>query len=144
MTWPVYMATWKVKPHVEKLCDILGVTLEELFPLFFCKVREKKFENDDLFISEYTLKTAIDTEERYASIEVFQKLNDKQYKKLSKREKKILLMYFFNDATLQDIADVYSLSRDRIRQIMLNALRKMRWNKINLRNDWLETKEVYQ
>lgn len=46
--------------------------------------------------------------------------------KLSEREKKIITLRFFYQKTLQEIGDLFKVSRDRIRQIEYEALKKMR------------------
>jgi RNA polymerase sigma factor (sigma-70 family) len=143
MSWPVYVKDWKIKPYVEKICDILGVTVEELFPLFFCKVREKQFENEELFISEYTLKISENTESRFASTEIYQKLNDKQYAKLSKRTKKILYKYFFEEKTYREIGENFNIHQERVRQIILKVLRRWRLGNGDLYHDWKETEEIF-
>ena len=142
-TWPVYVKDWKVKPYVEKICDILGVTVEELFPFFFCKIREKKFENDELFMSEYTLKISEDTESRFASKEIYQKLNDKMYAEFTTRTKEMLYKYFFEEKTYDEIGDEYDLSQERVRQIILISLGRWRRNKKFLYHDWKEAEEIF-
>lgn len=45
---------------------------------------------------------------------------------LKPREKQIIAFRFFKDKTLEEVANIFSLSRDRVRQIEAKALRKLR------------------
>lgn len=139
MTWPVYISNGQIKPHVQKIADILGCSVEELFPLYFCKKREKQFTNNELFLSAYTIKISRNTEISFLEIEFFKKLNDERYAAIPKRTKTMLYLRFFEDSTLEEIANEFHLSRDRVRQIIDKGLRIMRFGKANLAHDWRET-----
>jgi len=47
--------------------------------------------------------------------------------RLSEQESKVIYYRFFDNCTLNEVAELYGVTRERIRQIEAKALRKMRW-----------------
>lgn len=50
----------------------------------------------------------------------------KLIEELSEREQNFISFYYFEDFTLEEIGKMYSITRDRVRQVILKAIRKMR------------------
>lgn len=50
----------------------------------------------------------------------------KLMEELSEREQNFISFYYFEDFTLEEIGKMYSITRDRVRQVILKAIRKMR------------------
>lgn len=46
------------------------------------------------------------------------------YVKMTERSKAIVVMYLSTSATLKDIADMHGISRERVRQIVVEAYRR--------------------
>ncbi len=68
----------------------------------------------------------------YEDIE-FKDLLEKMQKNLKPREKHILYLYYDKEYTLEMIGKEYSLTRERVRQIILQALRKCMFSARKLR-----------
>lgn len=47
-------------------------------------------------------------------------------KDLTEREQKVIELYYFEEMTLEEVGKVFSVTRDRIRQIIAKAIRKLR------------------
>ena len=129
MIWPVYVNTWQVRPYVLKLCDILSMDLEDMFPLFYCKKRAEKVVNEELFMSDYTLRISQDTEDAYYTKELYDKAIDSirsmEFSQKNKgRALKMFIMYYEQEGTLDDLSKAFSLSRDRCRQILQTLMRR--------------------
>ncbi len=67
----------------------------------------------------------IQPEERVQETELKEKLNEAM-QKLTEKEKKVILLYYYEDLTLKEISRVLEVSESRISQLHTKALSKMR------------------
>lgn len=116
------------KPTVIKIADYLSVTPDMLFP--------EQHLHDPL--SKNTFKAQVDAEQMFllASPEqdldpvklisdegAFEKMIDCG---LTSREQNLIRMRFSDDMTLREVGEVFDVTVERVRQIEIKALRKMR------------------
>jgi RNA polymerase sigma factor (sigma-70 family) len=131
MTVSPLNADGKIRPFVEKLIDFLCVPFDELFSSEQCEaLATNKSERE------------VDAEQMFAltNSEPLQLIHDDGLSNaiesalgiLKEKERKVIEMrYGFNgeqERTLEQIGDQWNIGRERVRQIELNALRKIREN----------------
>lgn len=124
VSWPVYR-DGKLKPYVEKLSDVLGTPVEELFPMFFCKLKPQTVDTDDVGISDYTLRISQDSEDLALLRERYEKVVGLMRLVLDKRRFTVMLMYFIDDMTYAEIGEHYKISRDRVGILLKSAISKL-------------------
>lgn len=121
-------------PSPEKIAKELGLSLEYIKRVLRTKFEEKSLD-DSIEGKEETLGDLIGDEEFYAPALEAWKISWKEeiaklLSKLKPREREIIeLRYGLKDGTpwtLQEVADILNLSRERIRQIETGALEKIR------------------
>lgn len=117
---------WKKIPKI--IAIALNVEPEEIFPEHLQQSRQNKYEIQ--LNSQSLLETfSISPEELFQKKELKENINSILLT-LSPREANILKLRFGiggnEEYTLEEIADEYGISRDRIRQIEVKALRKLR------------------
>ena len=127
----------------DKIADFFGKDVRELFPMEFLKFMHTQNTTDISYgkmeikaLETYEAKEALkleescDPEQQTLSAELASLLTRKIDTMLKPREKKIVKMKFgldgYNPHTLAEIADVFMVTRDRVRQILERALSKLK------------------
>lgn len=118
----------QIKPWVKRVCEVLRMDEEGLFPRYFCEANRNganKFTEDQapgFSVGEYAGQTPQD----YAEQASLSRQAEKVLATLTPQEEKILRLRFWDNYTLDQIAKVFGVSRERIRQKEAKALRKLR------------------
>lgn len=123
------------RPMVYRLCDSLECTPEDLFT--DTQLRTALETNKrTLQVNEAEMQFALENMNATRSLEQIiddRDLNTKLFEaldKLTPREKKGIEMNFglngMHEHTLQEVADYFGVTRERTRQIILKAMRKLR------------------
>lgn len=126
---------------MERMADYFDTPKEELFPMDLLLLLKNKDEGDDKHsktrakaIENYALNESIRKEyESDPANQVVQKEQNNNFNViisvLSERERKVIDLYYGLDGekphTLQGIADILDVTRERARQILNKALKKM-------------------
>ncbi len=126
----------KRKPSVDELADITGLPYEQIIVLLRVSNRHLSFDSPvskadddttmlDLYVQENPIETDDDLIKDSIREEIVRSLSV-----LSNREKEVLKLHYGlngeKSLSLNEIADRFSLSKERVRQIRERALRKMR------------------
>ena len=85
---------------------------------FFSKYKKEPFESFETLEDTYEMPEVLDFEVKDAITQVLSTLTP--------REERVIRERFFNNKTLEEIGQTFSVTRDRIRQIEAKALRKMK------------------
>lgn len=122
----------ELKNSVKKLMDIFKCPLNELFPenykvvetnKYIKEVSQQEIELISMQSSEMNMLTySLDSE--LEQIDLRNKI-EKLINTLSPREAEIIRLRYFNNYTLAEIAKEASISKQRVRQIIETAIRKM-------------------
>lgn len=133
-TWPVYLtnktvngqkyAAYDVKPIVTRLGDVLGMDIEDMFPLYFCKIRGKQDINPELFISRWSMDARHPHEDTCSTREVI----FYGWKTLTTREKKAVIDFVVYEKTYEEIGQEFTVTGTRVREIVAKGLRKLRYS----------------
>ena len=125
--WQVEGREGEIKPFARKLSQALGAPLHKIFPREVCGIDNIPLTDEMLnaeTLSEFTL------EERDPAM-YCERINEiknliKFVKKLRSRERTVVRRKYFLDESLGEIAEIIGASRERVRQIELKAIRKVR------------------
>ena len=131
---PVSLRTGEVLPWVERTCLVLGVPPEELFPRYFCTMRDETAEEpeklipEDYLFSEDTVQALTEpaeiTAERRELVRlVLHLLNDKP------KLQRVIELRFLWDHTLDEVSKVLGCTRERVRQMEAKGLALMKARK---------------
>ena len=131
---PVSLRTGEILPWVERTCLVLGVPPEELFPRYFCTLRDDQEEAPDKLIPEDYLfsddtiqaltEPAETTAERRELVRlVLHLLDDKP------RMQRTIELRLLWDQTLDEVAKVMGCTRERARQMEAKGLALMKARK---------------
>ena len=85
---------------------------------FFAKYKKEPFESFETLEDTYEMPEVLDFEIKNAITQVLSTLTP--------REERVIRERFFNNKTLEEVGQTFSVTRDRIRQIEAKALRKMK------------------
>lgn len=112
----------------EKLCDVLGKLPEELWSNDQIRPLEKNFTELDM-TQEQVMSLLPDYETTY--IQDFDKKDLEEVMNvmlgtLDNKHRKVLDLRYKEGLTLEEIADQYNITRERVRQIEARALRQLR------------------
>lgn len=112
-----------LKPWARKLVHALGYSIEKIFPREFCDITLKK-PLLDCQIVPIVHSYGNQIPENISDIvsELFEIMTTV----LSERDIEILDYHLYHDLTNQDIGDIFSISRERVRQIIKRSLNKVR------------------
>lgn len=131
-TWPVYLtsrtvggikyAAYDVKPLVTRLGAVLGMDIEDMFPLYFCKIRGHQDVNPELFTGRWSMRSCLPHDDIYAAREVV----FWGWDTLSTREKKAVVDFVIYEKTYDEIGKDFTVSGERVRELVVKALRKLR------------------
>ena len=84
----------------------------------FAKYKKEPFESFETIEDTYEMPEVLDFEIKNAITQVLSTLTP--------REERVIRERFFNNKTLEEVGQTFSVTRDRIRQIEAKALRKMK------------------
>ena len=121
------------QPTDEELAEELGMTEDEYYS-FISALKITNLVSLHEFMEAGGNEPAMDTkknsyfeqpEEKVSREELSAKLND-ALGVLTDREKKVILLYYYEDLTLKEISEVMDVSESRVSQLHTKALKKMR------------------
>lgn len=121
------------QPTDEELAEELGMTEDEYYT-FISALKITNLVSLNEFMEAGGNEPAMDTkknsyfeqpEEKVSREELSAKLND-ALGVLTDREKKVILLYYYEDLTLKEISEVMDVSESRVSQLHTKALKKMR------------------
>lgn len=121
------------QPTDEELAEELGMTENEYYS-FISALKITNLVSLNEFMEAGGNEPAMDTkknsyfeqpEEKVSREELSAKLND-ALGVLTDREKKVILLYYYEDLTLKEISEVMDVSESRVSQLHTKALKKMR------------------
>ena len=67
-----------------------------------------------------------DSPEEYIEKEELKKVLEESLEQLTEKEKKVILLYYYEDLTLKEISNVLEVSESRVSQLHTRALQKMK------------------
>ncbi|MBR4341125.1 MAG: FliA/WhiG family RNA polymerase sigma factor [Lachnospiraceae bacterium] len=115
----------------EELADELGITLDEL-----CDMQNETKVSNIISLDEYMEQGDIKAEpvetkdymqpDKVVEKEELKKLLLEVLETLTDKEKKVILLYYYEDMTLKEISSVMDVSESRVSQLHSKALVKMR------------------
>jgi RNA polymerase sigma factor (sigma-70 family) len=131
MTYSPLDCEGKLRPIATNLCEILGKLPEDLWSNEQLYPLEKNFSEMDMDYAQVcALLPKEDQRVEFDDSGVEQRqlrdMLEKVLDTLTQRESKVLRMHFFEGMTLPEIAEAYGVSRTRILQLELKAMRKLR------------------
>ena len=115
----------------EEIAEELGITLEEL-----CNMQNETKVSKIISLDEYMEQgdskvEPVETKEymqpdRVVEMEELKKLLLEVLETLTEKEKKVILLYYYEEMTLKEISNVMDVSESRVSQLHSKALIKMR------------------
>ena len=117
-----------VRESAGKIAEFFGADLYDLWPLYFCPMNQTKASDEELIC---TFHQGLFDEEfddpavRYEKREDSRSFYNLIKAKLSKRELEVMKLRM-NDETLEDIGDLFKVSRERVRQVEKKAINMIR------------------
>lgn len=124
-------AEGEFRPVSERLCEVLNKLPEDLWSNEQLYPLERNFSEMELSYAEVCAMLP-ESEQTYlfdsseAEADRTKKLLSSALSKLTLQEQKVVKMRFYEDMTLDKIANTLDVTRERIRQVEGNALRKLR------------------
>ncbi|MGN0241593.1 MAG: FliA/WhiG family RNA polymerase sigma factor [Candidatus Weimeria sp.] len=127
------MARTGREPTDEELAEEMGMSLDDYFS-FISSLKITNLVSLNEFIEAGGNEPAMDTkknsyfeqpEEKVTREELSAKLKD-SLEVLTEKEKKVILLYYYDDLTLKEISEVMGVSESRVSQLHTRALKKMR------------------
>lgn len=120
--------------NAKRLMEILGAapcelwTDEQLYLKLDRNTSKKEVSREDIhhFLEHQTSMFVLPDPEHHVLENEIHDLVDRTLQTLTKREEQVLKLRFQDDQTLEQVAKVFGVTREYIRQIELKALRKMR------------------
>jgi len=76
--------------------------------------------------TDASLSTQYDTPERYMEKQELKDILVKTFDTLTEKEKKVIILYYYEELTLREISAILEVSESRISQLHTKALQKMR------------------
>lgn len=129
---PIYLSrkAGKIKPDAESICRVLGISIEDAFPRYFCRIRQvgKDFTPDQI-LSISNGQQPPDPLKTITRIEAISTLRHIISSVLSRRQYLVLSRHFgFEDENPRScikIAEDLGLSSQRVFQIKRNAISRL-------------------
>jgi transcriptional regulator with XRE-family HTH domain len=115
----------QLKPYAQKLCEVLRAEPSDLFPRYFCKIVDNS-AFDNIPYRTYSELCANYFDEQLIIKDYVTWLIHSRARSLGKRGLKILVLHYYHNETLTDIAVELNLSPGRVRQLLVLAVRKLR------------------
>lgn len=119
---PVYLKRGGIKPAAQRICDALGVSPEDLFPRYFCALNPAA----GLTVDQLPGLSEAESPQSVDNILSDRVECDRLLARLSDRQRDIVWMYYGEAETLESISQKHNLTRERVRQIVVKSLSKMR------------------
>lgn len=123
----------EVRGHIDRVCDILGVTVEELFPQDAAVQEMSRHRqgmvNDELCVAEYTRAVSRDPYEICRSREAVEqicKMAESGRRNSKRKDSPFVEKYFCEEMTLEEIGQENGMTRQRVLQITERAMEKIR------------------
>jgi DNA-directed RNA polymerase sigma subunit (sigma70/sigma32) len=118
-----------LRVQAEKLCDVLGVLPDELWSAEQVRPLERNWT--ELEMSSQEVVALIGSSDEDVTAIAYEKKEmgkviDSALKTITQREEKIVRARFYEELTLEEVADRFGVTRERVRQIESRALRKLR------------------
>lgn len=115
--------------RAKRISDAFNMEVEVLFPEVLEHVTKKRKRQiifkKDLYYREDNGRFVTDLEEN-EHLQIQNKAVDEALSCLTERERTIVLARFYESKTLEEVSSMLSLSRERVRQLEVRALRKMK------------------
>ena len=114
-----YMAKYNSLPDDEYLADVLGVDIE--------KIKKAKISNEihSVMPIEEQLNYYEDIEKKVEEEELIEAIK-KVLRTLNEQEQLVIQLYYFEELSLKEIAEILEVSESRVSQIHNKVLRKLR------------------
>ena len=112
------------------IADEAGLTIEEYNQITALEHASKNISfnltvGESTELGEFVKSEDKNPEENLIENEIKQAISE-ELKKLSEKERLVLVLYYYEELTFKEIADVLKLSESRISQLHSNALKKIR------------------
>jgi RNA polymerase sigma factor (sigma-70 family) len=130
LTSPIYLAgerKGKPKPAALSISRVLGVSFEDLFPRYFCRLRSADSQN---FTSDQIEEITVSKGSRNAT-DVYSSVANREVvgallSSIRQRELRVIICRFYLGLTLGEISKRMGLTKECIRMIQSKAIQKMR------------------
>ncbi len=121
-----------------KIADFFGCSIYEIYPDDYCEIAKRKNKTKikkELVVESNRVLYALDRQREIESGFSFTDYIDSSVdnenllnalETLPQRERTVLEKLYFQDETLEEVGEEFSVSRERIRQLENKALRKIR------------------
>jgi RNA polymerase sigma factor (sigma-70 family) len=128
MTESPLLKTGALSVAATKLCDLLGKLPEELWSNEQIRPLERNFTELDMTQEQVMALLPLEETSYIQDFgrKDFQEIMESALGMLRDRERKILQLHYYEDKTIDEIADMYDLTYSTIQQIERKALRKLR------------------
>lgn len=129
------MRSGAVRPSAQKLAEFFDMSLADLWPRYFCD-RQHYVEFPTYQIVECFHQGMLSSEFKDPELLLLQKekylLVNTLLSKLRNNYRKVIIMRWFRDMTLEEIAKQLKYTRERIRQIENKALMMLKRTALNI------------
>lgn len=109
----------------KKLCDFFNVEASDLFPRYICEIN-RNFKHEVLPYETYGEKLAKSAEDLAAFREMKKALRKACLSRLTQKELEVIVRMFLLNDTLEGTGKHLNIGKERVRQILLKALSKLR------------------
>lgn len=131
-TPPIDVYNGSIKPSAIRIANYLGAELHELWPRYFCAFDSNELMSDEekIELIHGSMQSSYfdDPEYIYLEKERISLLNSILQSRLTKREYFIIVSIHINEMSLKEISDYFNISRERVRQIEVSVLKRLRHN----------------
>ena len=114
----------ELKESAKLLCQFFEVGPEVLFPRYICTI-DRSFKHEVLPYETWSERVADGSIERLEKNRIIKRTVQTGLNILTEKERRILHSYYFNDESYRQIAIKEGVSVERIRQIVMKALRRL-------------------
>jgi RNA polymerase sigma factor, sigma-70 family len=142
----------ELRKSAKLLCQFFEVGPEILFPRYICTI-DRSFKHEVLPYETWSERVADGNIERSEKDRIIKHTVQTGLNRLTEKERRILVSYYFNGETYRQIAVKEGFSVERVRQIVMKALRRIKvavqntvfehelvlpekQTKSKIRNDW--------
>ena len=126
-----------VKPIAQRFSDILSMELFDLWPRYFCKISHHvELSVDEVVDNFHHGMLSFDFADPELKLLKQEKADmvNRLLSKLTKKERHVVTMYYLNEMTLDDIGKRYGVTRERIRQILKDGMRRLKYHKHRMKD----------
>ena len=128
----------QLKPWVEKICRFFKATPAHIFPREICEIAKNEFSDEQLthFLVGKHSRNGYDPDVWQLRERLFQVISSLP----TGRYRLVILLRYFKEMTLSEIAEILMVSRTRVQQLEAKALRMLRHpNRSRIIKDFIET-----